>query len=316
MHDCDVMICVGARFDDRITGRLDAFSPGSKKIHIDIDPSSINKNVKVDLRASSATARTCSRTWCGCGAPSAAVPDKKALAAWWKQIDKWRREKVARLSQFERDHQAAIRDPAALRADQGPRHLHHHRSRPAPDVGGAVLSFPGAEPLDDLGRARHHGLRPAGLGRRAARASEFARHRHRRRGVGADDHAGNVDRGAVPTCRSRSSSSTTSTWAWCGSGRNCCTAGAIRIPIPRRCRISSSSPRPIMRVGIRCDAAGRARRRDPRDDRGEEAGDLRLRGRSDGKLLPDDPVRPRPQRDAARRRRRAASRTRSPKKAR
>ena len=47
MHDCDVMICIGARFDDRITGRLDAFSPGSKKIHVDIDPSSINKNVHV-----------------------------------------------------------------------------------------------------------------------------------------------------------------------------------------------------------------------------------------------------------------------------
>ncbi len=49
MHDCDVMICVGARFDDRITGRLDAFSPNSKKIHIDIDPSSINKSVMVDI---------------------------------------------------------------------------------------------------------------------------------------------------------------------------------------------------------------------------------------------------------------------------
>src|SRR5437762_13241923 len=49
MHDCDLMICIGARFDDRITGRLDAFSPGSKKIHVDIDPSSINKNVKVDI---------------------------------------------------------------------------------------------------------------------------------------------------------------------------------------------------------------------------------------------------------------------------
>ena len=49
MHDCDVMICIGARFDDRITGRLDAFSPGSKKIHVDIDASSINKNVKVDV---------------------------------------------------------------------------------------------------------------------------------------------------------------------------------------------------------------------------------------------------------------------------
>src|SRR5262249_13937321 len=49
MHDCDVMICVGARFDDRITGRLDGFSPNSKKIHIDIDPSSISKTVKADL---------------------------------------------------------------------------------------------------------------------------------------------------------------------------------------------------------------------------------------------------------------------------
>src|ERR1700710_649896 len=49
MHDCDLMVCIGARFDDRVTGRLDAFAPNSKKIHIDIDPSSINKNVRVDI---------------------------------------------------------------------------------------------------------------------------------------------------------------------------------------------------------------------------------------------------------------------------
>ena len=49
MHNADLIIAVGSRFDDRITGRLDAFSPKSKKIHIDIDPSSINKNVQVDL---------------------------------------------------------------------------------------------------------------------------------------------------------------------------------------------------------------------------------------------------------------------------
>ena len=47
MHDCDLMINIGARFDDRITGKIDEFSPKSKKAHIDIDPSSINKNVKV-----------------------------------------------------------------------------------------------------------------------------------------------------------------------------------------------------------------------------------------------------------------------------
>ncbi len=49
MHDCDLMINIGARFDDRITGRLDAFSPKSKKAHIDIDPSSINKVIRVDI---------------------------------------------------------------------------------------------------------------------------------------------------------------------------------------------------------------------------------------------------------------------------
>ena len=49
MHDCDLMVCLGARFDDRVTGRIDAFSPGSKKIHLDIDASQINKMVRVDL---------------------------------------------------------------------------------------------------------------------------------------------------------------------------------------------------------------------------------------------------------------------------
>ena len=89
MHDCDLMIAVGARFDDRITGRLDAFSPGSKKIHIDIDPSSINKNVKADLAIVGDCAHVLEdmvRLW----RQSAVVPDKKALQAWWEQIGQWR----------------------------------------------------------------------------------------------------------------------------------------------------------------------------------------------------------------------------------
>ena len=89
MHDCDLMIAVGARFDDRITGRLDAFSPGSKKIHIDIDPSSINKNVKVDLPIVGDCAHVLGdtlRIWRDAGAK----PDKNALDAWWAQIGKWR----------------------------------------------------------------------------------------------------------------------------------------------------------------------------------------------------------------------------------
>jgi len=92
MHDCDVMLCMGARFDDRITGRLDAFSPGSKRIHVDIDPSSINKNVKVDIPIIGDCAHVLEdmvRLW----RSSSVEADKKALAAWWKDIDKWRARK-------------------------------------------------------------------------------------------------------------------------------------------------------------------------------------------------------------------------------
>ena len=90
MHDCDLMICIGARFDDRITGRLDAFSPNSKKIHIDIDPSSINKNVKVDLAIIGDCAHVLEdmvRLWRN---DTAAKPN---LESWWKQIDVWRARK-------------------------------------------------------------------------------------------------------------------------------------------------------------------------------------------------------------------------------
>jgi acetolactate synthase-1/2/3 large subunit len=86
------MICIGARFDDRITGRLDAFSPGSKKIHVDIDPSSINKNVKVDIPIIGDCAHVLEdmvRLW----RATAMQADKAALEAWWKQIDKWRARK-------------------------------------------------------------------------------------------------------------------------------------------------------------------------------------------------------------------------------
>ena len=89
MHDCDVMVCVGARFDDRITGRIDAFSPGSKKIHIDIDPSSINKNVRVDVPIVGDVANVLTDMLAAWKAKNPPV-DKKALKAWWKQIDTWR----------------------------------------------------------------------------------------------------------------------------------------------------------------------------------------------------------------------------------
>ncbi|MDP8918478.1 MAG: thiamine pyrophosphate-dependent enzyme, partial [Pseudomonadota bacterium] len=89
MHECDVMINIGARFDDRITGRLDAFSPFSKRIHVDIDPSSINKTVKVDIPIVGDCAHVLEdmvRLW----RQSAQQSDKVALKDWWGKIAGWR----------------------------------------------------------------------------------------------------------------------------------------------------------------------------------------------------------------------------------
>ena len=92
MHDCDLMIATGARFDDRITGRLDAFSPGSTKIHIDIDPSSINKNVKIDLGIVGDCAHVL-RQLIDVFRAKNALTNAAALSKWWAQIDRWRARK-------------------------------------------------------------------------------------------------------------------------------------------------------------------------------------------------------------------------------
>ena len=92
MHDCDVMVCIGARFDDRVTGRLDAFSPGSKKIHIDIDPSSISKNVKADIGIvgdAGSVLEDLIAVW----KSRNLATDKGALKSWWSEIDAWRGRK-------------------------------------------------------------------------------------------------------------------------------------------------------------------------------------------------------------------------------
>ncbi|WP_168990597.1 acetolactate synthase 3 large subunit [Aureimonas flava] len=89
MHGCDVMVCIGARFDDRITGRLDAFSPGSKKIHIDIDPSSINKNVRVDLPVIGDVAHVL-EALIGVWRETGATVDQAALGEWKDKIAGWK----------------------------------------------------------------------------------------------------------------------------------------------------------------------------------------------------------------------------------
>ena len=92
MYHCDLMINIGARFDDRITGKIDEFSPKSNKVHIDIDPSSINKNVKVNLPivgdvadVISSTIKTIKKV-----KPNFAKSNKQRISKWWEKIEKWR----------------------------------------------------------------------------------------------------------------------------------------------------------------------------------------------------------------------------------
>jgi len=91
MHDCDLMINIGARFDDRITGKIDEFSPKSKKIHIDIDPSSINKNVKVDIALVGDVKFVLEKIILAIKKKDQNF-NKKNIAAWWKKIENWRKK--------------------------------------------------------------------------------------------------------------------------------------------------------------------------------------------------------------------------------
>jgi len=89
MHDCDVMVAIGARFDDRVTGRLDAFAPGSKKIHIDIDASSISKNVRADIGIVGDAGSVLEDMIAAWKARNLST-DKAAMDDWWRQIEAWR----------------------------------------------------------------------------------------------------------------------------------------------------------------------------------------------------------------------------------
>jgi acetolactate synthase-1/2/3 large subunit len=92
MHDCDLLINIGARFDDRITGKIDEFSPKSKKVHIDIDPSSINKIIKVDLAIVGDVADVIKSTTKTLKKKNLNLQksNKQKISKWWQQIQKWR----------------------------------------------------------------------------------------------------------------------------------------------------------------------------------------------------------------------------------
>ena len=287
MHDCDVMVCIGARFDDRITGRISAFSPNSKKIHIDIDPSSINKNVRADIGILGDVGRVLEdmvRLW-----RATVKPDKKALYPWWEQIARWRARNslayrpnddvimpqyaVQRLYAATKDMDTYITTEVGQHQMWAAQHYHFEKPNRWMTSGG----------LGTMG----YGL-PAALGVQIAHP-DCAGHRHRRRRLGADDDAGDELRGAV-----RGADQDLHPEQPVHGHGAAVAAAAARQPAVaflhrgdagfRQARRSLWRPRHPLRQ------AGRARRCDRRDDRGEEAGDLRLPRRSARQLLPDDPV--------------------------
>ena len=289
MHDCDLMICVGARFDDRITGRLDAFSPKSKKIHIDIDPSSINKNVKVDLGIVGDCAHVLedmARLW---RADARQAPIAAALAKWWGVIDGWR----ARNSFGFRNSDTIIKPQHAIK-----RLYELTRGRDVyitTEVGQhqmwAAQHFAFEEPnrwmtsggLGTMG----YGL-PAAIGA-AARPSEVARDRHRRRGLDPDEHSGDVDGGPVPPA----GQDLHPQQPVHGHGAPVAGAPAWRPLFGELHGFAArlrQARRGLWRARHPLRRPRRSRRRDQGDDRHAERRHLRLRRRPEGKLLPDDPV--------------------------
>jgi acetolactate synthase-1/2/3 large subunit len=193
MHEADLVVCVGARFDDRVTGKLDEFCPHARKIHIDIDPGSINKVVKVDVPMVG-----------DCGAiveallallPAEGLAPER-LAPWWQRIERWRAEDCLG---FEPRGDAIL-----------PQQLMSSLQRA---MAGATPSCPPtwastrcgprntcastAAALAHLRRRGHHGLRIAGGHRRAGCAPGGACRLRERRCLGADEHPGAFNRGAA-----------------------------------------------------------------------------------------------------------------------
>jgi len=181
MHDCDLMINIGARFDDRITGRIDAFSPGSTKIHVDIDPSSINKNVRVDLPIigdCGLVLEEMVRIW----RSKTNQPRTEAIAPWWKQIEGWRAKKslsfknsdttikpqhaIQRLYQATRDREVYITTEVGQHQMWAAQHFHFEKPNRwmtsgglgtmgygLPAAVGVQVAFPDALVIDIAGEA-------------------------------------------------------------------------------------------------------------------------------------------------------------------
>ena len=168
MDEADLICCVGARFDDRITGKLSEFAPRAKFIHIDVDPAEISKNVPAHIPIVGDAKNILPKLT---REYRALETDSARLDGWWERIHGWQEKHPLALRGLRGlGDQAAVHDRGALRGHRR-RRDRHLRRRPAPDVVRAVLPLRRAAPLDQLRRAGHDGLRPAvGDGREGGHA--------------------------------------------------------------------------------------------------------------------------------------------------
>ena len=167
MDEADLIVAVGARFDDRITGKLSEFAPRAKFIHIDIDPAEISKNVPAHIPIVGDAKNILARL--RDGVPRA--PARRRAAGGVVGADRALAHAApAALRRLDRQRdQAAVPGPGALRGDRRGRLHPRDRHRPAPDVGGAVLPLHQAAALDPVRRPGDDGLRPAGRDGRGGR---------------------------------------------------------------------------------------------------------------------------------------------------
>ena len=184
MDEADLIVAVGARFDDRITGKLSEFAPRAKFIHIDVDPAEISKNVPAHIPIVGDAKNVLGRL---ATAYRALETDPRAARRVVGPDRRLARDLPAALGGIDRQRdQAAVHDPCAVRGDRR-RGDRHQRRRPAPDVDRPVLRLPRAAPLDQLRRARDDGLRPAGGDGRRGRLPRPDRRLRRRRRLGPDE---------------------------------------------------------------------------------------------------------------------------------
>ncbi len=299
MHDCDVMVAIGARFDDRVTGRLDAFSPGSKRIHIDVDPSSIGKVVRTDIGIVGDAAHVLEQliaSW----KRQRLAPNAAALKDWQAQIEVWRARRgfayrrsetlikpqhaVERLYDLTRGRDVYITTEVGQHQMWAAQFFHFEEPNRWMTSGG----------LGTMG----YGL-PAAVGVQVAHPKSLV-----------IDIAG--DASVQMTMQELSTAIQYDlpikifilNNQWMGMVRQ----WQELLHGERYSHSYSDSParlreagRGLRRAGPQGRPSGRARRQDPRDDRPPRPGALRLPRRERRELLPDDPLRQGPQRDDPRR---------------